>query len=144
MKRFRRWLFNGLVVLSLLLFGVSLLFWVLSYAKPWRANITASGKIDPYSWSNEREEAGWNVFSEFGYIDIRPFYSFFEWNIPYWKPVLLGLILPFYRFPWQSINCRAKRIRRGLCVNCGYDLRATPNRCPECGTAPSKKENVSN
>lgn len=51
--------------------------------------------------------------------------------IPIWLPLLLFLALP----GWKSGRYMRKRIRdsRGLCPDCGYDVRASPERCPECG-----------
>ncbi|MFI5379075.1 MAG: hypothetical protein ACHRHE_07255 [Tepidisphaerales bacterium] len=62
--------------------------------------------------------------------------------ISWWIPVLASSILPAFWARRQWICLREQRLllRQGLCRICGYDLRATPERCPECGTAVGAEE----
>ena len=72
-------------------------------------------------------------------------FGYFRWNIgfgvpitiyrisvPTWALCILTLLLPTLWFgqTWKKRH----RVKDGLCPTCGYDLRASKDRCPECGT----------
>jgi len=96
-------------------------------------------------WLEHRETSILGFTAERGFWQ-GPFSSGFgdslQWSayerafeVPHWSIALLTAILPALtlRRTWL----RRRRSRAGLCHRCGYDLRASPDRCPECGAAPT-------
>lgn len=65
---------------------------------------------------------------------MTPFHSVV---VPLWLPMLLFAMAPA---TWVLRRRRRNRRNdRGMCPSCGYDLRATPERCPECGWSREEK-----
>jgi hypothetical protein len=54
-------------------------------------------------------------------------------RVPCWAATLVLALLP----AWAILRHvrSARRHTRGQCPSCGYDLRSSPDRCPECGMA---------
>lgn len=59
--------------------------------------------------------------------------------VPNWFCALIFGVLPLWLVRRCAREFKASRRRcNHLCDTCGYDLRATPERCPECGMTPAK------
>jgi hypothetical protein len=205
-KRFRRWLFNGIAAMSLLLFVGTVALWVRCLwigDEFYFALTTVEGKdgsiavrecqgyvagggiwidcainrIPPNrdvkpgaSWRHDYVLPGRYLYASEILRGMRSpqltitrhslvhLYRFgvewtaLKWSIPgqagqthltaaapLWCMSALFLILPLiWDIGHRRRHCALGRSRAGRCPSCGYDLRATPDRCPECGTVPEK------
>jgi hypothetical protein len=56
--------------------------------------------------------------------------------IPHWSLFAVTAPLPVVAVLLRRRRRRRELVAAGRCHACGYDLRATPDRCPECGAVP--------
>jgi hypothetical protein len=115
-----------------------------SMVKRWRGFGYASGNVNLIY--NERQGASvgeswrinWMFDKDYSYLPLKLNYV----TAPVWS---LPVILAFAPCSWLATAGRRRwrshrRLRTGLCIRCGYDLRETPTRCPECGESPLNRQ----
>jgi hypothetical protein len=116
---------------------LQVVFEIAKYDRPGRQPSVRCGSHfvpPPSTWMVFRDEADWEfagawhfyLESDMDYLHI--------WGIPPWQALLPALVLPSAKV--GLLIRRRRRKIQGCCPVCGYDLRATPDRCPECGAIP--------
>jgi hypothetical protein len=71
-----------------------------------------------------------------GVATFVPLPSYTAVRVPTWAVMAITLVLPIAWLIHYRGRIRVRCNTVNSCPRCGYDLRATPERCPECGAVP--------
>jgi hypothetical protein len=94
----------------------------------WRSSGREGGIDSQLLTSQGRHYLGFDMARDAGNV---PGYSWRLIAIPYGFFLIVLGVSPAI---WLMLEVRRReRRRKGLCTNCGYDLRGSSERCPECG-----------
>lgn len=107
--------------------------------RPWRF---WWDRLEPSTFPGPRHSAkrlGLFAFKNWGEkVPKSTFWETWDLTVPHWA-IALPLALPA-AFSGVGFLRKRRRRKRGVCMCCGYDLRASAERCPECGTpVPAEK-----
>ncbi len=133
------------LLLSVGLWGLSNFLWVRATFNRGGVGMILTTYAGGVHWSVYKRPANYRIVRWEWSRRPRPYYyprvtTYYDagdhwvYNLAFWTPTLLfgtaAVLLP--RRPLESLR-RRKRKKLGLCLQCGYDLRASKDRCPECG-----------
>ncbi len=130
------------LLFSVGLWGVS--YWNVSYYSGSLGIAVVRGTIALHSVLCQTHKGDWYVGGYMGFYNImwRPLMGYVNPTKPWQKSLYMSLWVPTVAFAATLWACspvthhrRRKRKKLGLCLKCGYDLRASKDRCPECGAA---------
>jgi hypothetical protein len=150
-RRLHRWLFNGLCVLSLLMCFATATVWVRCSSRFYTSQVIPLTD-GPARWEIVCTKGKFVVWKSRGISPtVRPttLPKGTVWvgvsqatpyaQVSYWELTAFFATLPAF---WSVLTLRRRCHQRESasipCPICGYDLRATPERCPECGAVPEK------
>jgi hypothetical protein len=168
MRRRLRILLAAATIFSALLLVTTLVLWVRSYGrydaftytKPWQHVLLGSntGRIQCWIVRPGPADYGWQhsvgpnfvwggewpgqtptTAQRMGFWYVHPGPANFLLRLPHALLALVFGALPaVFLIRHGRRRTRAARLAIDRCSSCGYDLRATSYRCPECGNVPQK------
>jgi hypothetical protein len=122
-----------------LLTGLSLLLWAAVWALWVQSEVRSVLWVWPWDryWQFESAEGELRIINQVppprGAMPVTVAYETVA--LPYWLLQGVALVAATPGVIAFGIRRRTRRADPNRCRWCGYDLRATPERCPECGAA---------